>query len=65
MPGMRRKTRILLKQVAIICVGLFVTGLVRDRFGWIGVLTLIPVAFAAGYFGTMFVRKWTERNAIK
>lgn len=65
MAGMKRTTRNFIKQVAIICVGLFLTGLVRDRFGWIGVFALIPVAFAAGYFGPLIVKKWAERDAIK
>jgi hypothetical protein len=65
MAGMRRDTRAFLRQVAIICVGLLLTDLVKDRFGWTGVLILLPIAFAAGFLWPVVWRKWEERGAIK
>jgi hypothetical protein len=65
MAGMQRKTRIFLKQVAIICIGLMLTRLIRDHFGWTGVLVFLPIAFAIGFYWPMAWRKWEERGAIK
>lgn len=65
MAGMKRTTRIFLKQLAIICASLAVYFLVRENFGWTGVLLLVPIALAIGYAVPVIKRKWTERDAIK
>lgn len=65
MAGMKRTTRMVLKRFAIICAWLAVYFVVRENFGWTGVLLLVPVAFAIGYVVPMIARKWAERDAIK
>lgn len=65
MAGMQRKTRIFLKRLAVICVGMLLTHLIRDQFGWTGVLLFLPVAFVAGLSWPIAYRKWEERGAIK
>ncbi|MBL0915070.1 MAG: hypothetical protein IBJ13_06045 [Sphingopyxis sp.] len=64
MAGMKRTTRLFLRQLAIICVSLAIYFVVRENFGWTGVLVLLPVMFVIGYMAPIVARKWAERDAI-
>ncbi|WP_077147913.1 hypothetical protein [Sphingopyxis sp. KK2] len=64
MAGMKRTTRLFLKKFAIICVSLAIYFVVRENFGWTGVLLLVSIGFAIGYLVPVIVRKWVERDAI-
>lgn len=65
MAGMKRTTRNFLKQLAINLVGLFVTMLVLDRFGWLGVLALFPISLGLLLSWFAIREKWERRDAIK
>lgn len=65
MAGMRRSTRLFFRQLAVNLVGLLITFAVLHRFGWLGVLALIPISIAAVALWFAIRRKWDRRGAIK
>ena len=65
MAGMRRSTRLFFKQLAVNLVGMFITLAVLYRFGWLGVLALIPISTATVAIWFAIKRKWERRGAIK
>lgn len=65
MAGMKRTTRVFLKQVALWVVLFATYKLVRHYFGWTGVTALVSITIVLFLLGSMIVRKWERHGAIK
>jgi hypothetical protein len=52
----------LITQVAFQLVTLLLTFLIWERYGFVGILIGLPIAFAIGYFGAGIKHRWRQRR---
>jgi hypothetical protein len=52
----------LMRQVAVQVAGALLTVLIWRRFGLVGVLVAMPIAFAVGWYGAAMKHRWRQRR---